>query len=274
VSARKTTRTKRTTKRAARPAARRRDRDFTARLVDRLRDADVDVVPGLRNEEIGEGSRVRRGLDDPRDMLVALAADLGGKGDAYGPVLLGSAVVRGALDAAWVRARMGSREDAELLAAIGAAFVDLKRHVSEERWVRPEREDARLRPVSEDLKALVSNVKNDLILLDSLLPRDAAEARRYGDPVFLDECIRERSRNGTREEVNAMTLLIRRPAVVGLLIEARATKNKHGVLAFGRLARAIVRPFASRDPADVKKNILAEKQRLKRSRRRKRPEPE
>jgi hypothetical protein len=63
--------------------------------------------------------------------------------------------------------------------------------------------------------------------------------------------------------VNALTRLYGRPEIVDLLIEARANE-KTGTLprtsrAFRLRARALVRPLASRDPAEVKTNIETER---------------
>lgn len=275
MGAKKTTRTKRTTrrttKRAARPAAHDRGRDFTARLVERLLAAGVPLVGALAGEEAGERALARFELDDGKKMLRALAASLRGEGKMFGPLLLGSVRVRRELDLSWIRAREGSPEDKELMVEIGEAFVAMKEHCDDAN-LRTRVDLYGGRPKSCESGVSVPGWLQDL---NRLLPQDEAEARRYKDAVFLDATIQEMSRDGERPgDVNALTSLYGWPEVVDLLVEARATKSKHGVLAFRRLARAIVRPFASRDAADVKRDAEAEKQRRKRLRRRQRVKPE
>lgn len=242
MSARKTTRTKRTTKRAARPAARRRDRDFTARLVERLVGAGVPVVEALLSEEIGEDVRARRGLDDGRKMLRALAESLHGRGDVYGPILLGSVKVRRALDLSWMRAREGSAEDIALVVAIGEALVRLKR-----------------RNATANLKTREDLAEADFHRLDRLIPRERAEALRYADPPFLDARLRELSREGRTSDMNALTTLCGHPEAVDLLIGARVSRKKTGPFPYRRLARSLVRPLEPKDADTVRRARDAER---------------
>jgi hypothetical protein len=138
-------------------------RDLAARLAEDLEENGADVVRALSSEQSGESSRVRRGLHEEKEMLEALAADLRGEGAAYGPVLLGSAVVRAALDDAWSRAREGSREDKDVMAAIGKAFVGMKER----------------RSVPVNLKRFVDFMEADLRRLNQLIPTEKAKALRY-----------------------------------------------------------------------------------------------
>jgi hypothetical protein len=197
-------------------------RGLVARLAEDLAENGADVARALLSERLGESSRVRRGLDDERRMLLALAEDLNG---VYGPGLLNSTIVRAAFDSAWSRAREGSREDTELMVAIGTALVGMKR-----------------RHATANLKAFENLMETNIRSIATLIGNDVTEALRYKDPVFLRERIQKSTRDGNRGEVNALTRLYERPEIVDLLVDARANRRK-GPFPYRRLARAIVRPL-------------------------------
>lgn len=267
MGAKKTTRTKRTTKRAAQS-------DFMSRLIERVVAAGGNPVAALMSEEAGERTRSRLDdPDDPKEMLRALAASIRGEGGIYGPrLLLGSEAVRRELDLCWMRAHEGSLEDIAFMVEIGEAFVSMKEHRNDDANLRTWVDLYGGRPKRDESGATVPGWLEDL---NRLIPQDEAKARRYKDAVFLDATIQEMSRDGERPgDVNTLTRLYGQPEVVDFLIEARATKSKHGVIAWRRHARTILRPFASRDPAEVKREREAEKQRRKRLRRRERVEAE
>jgi hypothetical protein len=201
-------------------------------------------------EEVAEGARARRKLDDGKKMLRALAESLRGRGDMYGPILLDSAVVRREFDRSWMRAREGSSEDVELIVAIGDALVRLKR-----------------RNATVNLKTFEDLAEANFRVLDRLLPSERAEALRYTDPAFIDKRIQDLSRDGRKSDVNALTTLYGHPEAVKLLVEARAHPPKRGPLPYKRLARALVRPLEQpSDAATVAAARAAERRAIARSR--------